>query len=141
MTFWNGAWYAGDFQTGTLWDVDWDYMLEGDQEFISERTTGVLIDNQNTFLVPRLELLMQVGQESTPMSDPDNAVRIQYSDDGGNTWGNWDEEAIGEVGDYPQRVVFTRQGRSRHRVYRIRCSSPRKRDLLGAVVVVQGTVG
>ena len=141
MTFWNGRWYAGDFQTGTLWDVDWDYMLEGTQDFISERTTGVLIDNQNLFLVPRLELLMQVGQESTPMSNPDNAVRVQYSDDGGETWGNWDEEPIGLVGSYGQRVVFTRQGRSRQRVYRIRCSSPRKRDLLGAVVVVQGTVG
>jgi len=141
MTFWNGKWYAGDFQTGTLWEVDWDYMLEGTQEFISERVTGVLIDNQNLFMVPRVELLMQVGQESTPMSNPDNAVRIQYSDDCGNTWSNWDESPIGLVGEYETRVVFTRQGRSRQRVYRVRCASPRKRDLLGAVVVVQGTVG
>lgn len=141
MTFWNGKWYAGDFQSGTLWEVDWDYMLEGDQEFISERTTGVVIDNQNLFMVPRLELLMQVGQQSTPMSNPDNYVRVQYSDDGGNNWSNWDQEPIGKVGEYETRPVFTRQGRSRHRIYRIRCASPRKRDLLGAVVAVQGTIG
>lgn len=141
MTFWNGAWYAGDFQQGTLWAVDWDYMLEGTQEFISERTTGVLINNENYFIVARLELLMQVGQESTPSTNPDNAVRVQYSDDGGNTWGNWDEEPIGLVGEYDTRPVFTRQGKSRHRVYKIRCASPRKRDLMGAVVVIQGTVG
>lgn len=141
MTFWNGKWYAGDFQTAKIWEVDWDYMLEGDQEFISERTTGVLTDNQNLLIVSRLELLMQVGQIETPLPTADNYVRIQYSDDGGNNWSNWDQESIGAVGQYETRPVFTRQGRSRQRVYRIRCSSPRKRDLLGAVVVVQGTVG
>lgn len=285
MTFWNGKWYAGDFQSGIVWEVDWDYMLEGSQEFVSERTTGVLTDNQNLLIVSRLELLMQVGQEITTASvgapstrwqsalakqwtntgnnvtlpfsgtvsgsllpsvvmsqaqiatllgagetfsairgsgiltvsafvagsltslhwgsniqsqttvtganpitlnettwdgsgnvslgasliaggtsitfamsqldlkilsaapppvvtvSPDNYVRVQYSDDGGNNWSNWDQESIGKVGEYDTRPVFTRQGRSRQRVYRIRCSSPRKRDLLGAVVVVQGTVG
>lgn len=141
MTFWNGKWYAGDFQSPTLWEVDWDYMLEGDQEFISERTTGVLTDNQNLFTVSRLELLMQVGQIETPSPSPDNFVRIQYSDDGGNNWSNWDQESIGAVGQYQSRQVFTRQGITRERVYRIRCSSPRKRDLLGAMIVVQGTVG
>ena len=141
MTFWNGKWYAGDFQTGTIWEVNWDYMLEGDTEFISERTTGVLSDNQNTLMVSRLELLMQVGQIETPSSSPDNFVRVQYSDDGGNNWSNWDQESIGAIGQYEVRPYFTRQGRTRHRVYRIRCSSPRKRDLLGGVMVVQGTVG
>jgi hypothetical protein len=286
MTFWNGKWYAGDFQTGTIWEVDWDYMLEGTQEFISERTTGVLTDNQNLMIVSRLELLMQTGQEVTtpqaplqttrwqsglglqwtnllhpvtlplsgatsgtfvsvilmspaqqasllgvgetiigirftgvitvgtfntgskvslilasslhsqatvigantltltatpwngagplsfgasslpngtaitfsvtqldfeilsapvppitPSKVPDNYVRVQYSDDGGNNWSNWDQVSIGTVGEYETRPVFTRQGRSRHRVYKIRCSSPRKRDLMGGVIVIQGTEG
>lgn len=141
MTFWNGKWYAGDFQTGVIWEVDWDYMLEGDTPFESERTTGVLTDNQNTLLVNRLELLMQVGQVETPSATPDNYVRVQYSDDGGNNWSNWDKDSIGKVGEYEERPYFTRQGRTRHRVYRIRCSSPRKRDLMGAVMAVQGTIG
>lgn len=71
----------------------------------------------------------------------DHAVRIQYSDDGGYNWSNWAEESIGEVGEYGVRVVFTRQGSTRNRVYRITCSSPRRRDLLGGAVVLQGTVG
>lgn len=139
MTFWNGKWYAGDFQTGTIWEVDWDYMLEGTVEFISERTTGVLSDNENYFMVSRLELLMQVGQVETPSPTPDNYVRIRYSDDGGYNFSNWDQEKIGQVGEYYTRPYFTRQGKTRHRVYHISCSSPRKRDLLGAVVVIQGT--
>jgi hypothetical protein len=65
MTFWNQEWYVGDFQYGRVWKMDWDYILEGDQEFISERTTAVIHDNQNRVIIPRMELLMQVGQEET----------------------------------------------------------------------------
>lgn len=71
----------------------------------------------------------------------DRIVRFQYSDDGGENWSEWEEESIGEVGEYRNRAVFTRLGSCRNRVFRIRVSSPRKRDLLGAVAVVQGTVG
>lgn len=69
MTFWNQEWYAGDFQYGRVWKMDWDYILEGDQEFPSERTTAVIHDNQNRIIIPRLELLMQVGQEETVAED------------------------------------------------------------------------
>lgn len=72
MTFWNQEWYAGDFQYGRIWKMDWNYALEGDQEFPSERTTAVIHDNQNRIIIPRLELLMQVGQEETvPVEFPE----------------------------------------------------------------------
>lgn len=138
MTAWNNRWIAGDFQTGKLWDVDWKYHREGDQPFISERTGGVLAQNQNLVQIPRLELVMATGQAG---DSDDQSVRMQYSDDGGYNWSNWDEESIGLTGEYTTRVVFTRLGSCRQRVFRLRCSSPRKRDLLGAQVVVQETVG
>lgn len=71
----------------------------------------------------------------------DNFIRMQYSDDGGHTWSNWDQKSIGEVGQYKTRVVFTRLGKTRQRVFRVKCSSPMRRDILGASVVVQGTIG
>jgi hypothetical protein len=69
MTFWNSQWYAGDFQSGKVWTMDWNYILEGDEEFVSKRTTQVLHDNQCRVVVNRLELLMQVGQEETTPID------------------------------------------------------------------------
>lgn len=58
-------WYMGDFQTGRIWVMDWDYILEGDDEIESERVTGVLSDNQNLLQVNRVELLFNTGQELT----------------------------------------------------------------------------
>lgn len=72
MTRWNDEWYAGDFQTGRIWKLDWDYILEGDQEFVSERTCAVMHDNQNLVRAPRLELVMDTGQQETvPAEVPD----------------------------------------------------------------------
>lgn len=71
----------------------------------------------------------------------DSVVRLQYSDDGGENWENWEEESIGEVGQYGTRPVFTRLGSTYQRIWRIRVTSPRKRDLLGAVIAVQPTEG
>ncbi len=71
----------------------------------------------------------------------DQYLRIQYSDDGQPNFSNWDEEPIGEVGEYAKRIVFTRMGCARHRVYRIRCSSPRRRDVLSMVATIERTVG
>ncbi len=71
----------------------------------------------------------------------DQCVRMQYTDDGQPNFGNWDDQTIGEVGQYGLRIVWTRLGQYRQRVYRFRCSSPRKRDMLalvGAVVPANG---
>lgn len=71
----------------------------------------------------------------------DHYLRMQYSDDGGDNFTNWEEESIGEVGEFGQRVVFTRLGPFRNRVIRIRCNAPRRCDVLGAVAALQPTEG
>lgn len=71
----------------------------------------------------------------------DTALVFQYSDDGGNNWSDWEEASIGEVGEFGQRVVFTRLGSFRNRVIRIRCTAHRRCDVLGAVAVLQPTEG
>jgi hypothetical protein len=71
----------------------------------------------------------------------DQFLRMSYSDDGQPNFSNWEQEPIGEVGEYGLQVVFTRLGTFRNRVIKIQCSSPRRRDVLGAVAVLQGTIG
>lgn len=71
----------------------------------------------------------------------DHALRFQYSDDGGHNWSNWEEESIGDTGEYEQRIVFTRLGSFRNRVFRFRVTSPRRCDLLGASAALQPTNG
>lgn len=67
----------------------------------------------------------------------DNAVRMQYADEGQPAFSNWVEREIGEVGEYAKRIEWTRLGSSRQRVYRFTCSSPRRRDALALVADIR----
>src|SRR5690606_7120246 len=61
MITWNGKWYAGDFQAGRIWEVNWDYHLEGDIEIERELTAPVISDNQSRVQMPRLEVIVDAG--------------------------------------------------------------------------------
>lgn len=59
---WSGKKYGGDFQTGRVFLIDWDYHLEGSQPIISERVSPVLSDNQSRLGIPSAELVVDTGQ-------------------------------------------------------------------------------
>jgi len=59
--YWNGAWYAGDRYTNTIWRLDWDYPFEGDQPIVRERVSSAMWDNQNRLVVNSIELVLDTG--------------------------------------------------------------------------------
>lgn len=71
----------------------------------------------------------------------DRKVQICYSKDGGYTWTNWREYSLGELGEYQRRIRIKRLGRGRQWVFKIRVSSPVKRDLFGAVAYIESAEG
>ena len=61
-------WIGGDFQSGLLYEVDWNYPMEGEgTPLVRERVTGNVANNQNKIEVPLVELLFQTG---TPEVEP-----------------------------------------------------------------------
>ena len=55
-------WIGGDFQSGLLYEVDWNYPMEGEgTPLVRERVTGNVANNQNKIEVPLVELLFQTG--------------------------------------------------------------------------------
>lgn len=75
------------------------------------------------------------------MADTDHKCLICYSKDGGRTWSNWKERDLGAVGEYRRRLRIQQLGDGRSWIFKIRVSSPRKHDLLGAVVTAERTDG
>ena len=60
---WSGKWYGGD-DSGNLYRLDWDYMLEGAAEHVSQFTTGVSHANGNRQLYHGLKLELDTGGPS-----------------------------------------------------------------------------
>lgn len=60
-----GEWIGGDFQAGRLWEVDWNYFLEGQDPLIRKHVTGVVHDNQSQLIIPYAELVFATGSQPT----------------------------------------------------------------------------
>lgn len=61
MVKWGNQWFGGDFQDGWIWELDWDYFLEGDEEFIFECMLFVFYDNQSSVGIFNVELIFDIG--------------------------------------------------------------------------------
>jgi hypothetical protein len=108
--------------------TDWPWVILGastsSEEFVDPLSYGKVAE---VFISPPI-----APPEPPP---PDHHVLICYSKDGGRNWSNWKKRSLGDIGQYADRirVRLTRLGVGRQWVFRVRVSSPIKRDLLGAV--------
>ena len=66
------------------------------------------------------------------MSNTDPQAMLEWSDDGGHTWSNEHWVSIGKIGEYKNRAIWRRLGRSRERIFRVTITDPVKRVIIGA---------
>ena len=66
-----------------------------------------------------------------------NLIQLRYSDDGGRNWSQWRDKELGVEGDRMVPCVFRQMGRTRHRIYQIRDSSPYRHDIVAAAVILE----
>ncbi len=76
-----------------------------------------------------------VGQPGTSEPYVPNAV-LEWSNDGGHTWSNRHAMPMGAQGQYSNRLIWRRLGKSRTRTYRLSISDPVKRMITGGIAEV-----
>jgi hypothetical protein len=64
----------------------------------------------------------------------DPVVELSYSDDSGATWSNPVAKSTGRVGERFARLTWRRLGRSRDRIWKIRCTSNARFDIVNVQV-------
>lgn len=136
-----GKLLAGDYAAGTIWEMDLNSRVEGDDPMIAERVTAYLQDGQNPLFLNSVELVMNTGNalQNGTVNQTDPKVELRYSDDFGRNYSNWKIRSMGTIGEYAKRIRFGPMGRFRNRVFHIRCGDPVRRELiLASVNVMQG---
>lgn len=120
-----GRFYTADYANGKLYRVDQDEYTDDGQPIVREFVSRHQSAGDYTFL-PELWLEMEagVGLQSGQGSDPQ--VMLQVSRDGGKTWGNELWRSFGKVGQYISRARWTRLGRARDWVFKVRVTDPVK---------------
>ena len=132
--------FVEDYDSGDIYELDWEVYTETGDAIVRTRDTGVLhggsLFNQigRPFEIKQFELEMEtrVGDLSGEGHDPQ--IILQLSWDGGRTFGN---QYIGYIGNTNQdfiRVYWHNLGRGTEVVFRVSVSDPIYVSIHGAMI-------
>lgn len=128
---WNNGHIVGDPVTGNLYQCSTDFTDDNGATIAYQRAMPHLINEDQWGFHSRFELYCESGTAAAagPIA---NAI-LDWSDDRGHTFGPLTRTlSMGANGDFDQRLVARRLGRSRDRIYRVHIESTNKIALVDA---------
>ncbi len=126
-------WYVGDYTNSYVYKVNGDYFSDDTHTIIRQRAAQTINKERVNVLHHKFELDFESGVGlSGGVQGEDPQVILDWSDDGGHTWSNQHWTSIGKIGEYKNRAIWRRLGRSRNRIYRTTISDPVKVVIVGA---------
>ena len=103
---------------------DGHYVMDGTSMPVTRhRQTSVIVDDYRPFILEELSVECNVGTWGNDYNSSEPTVTLEVSDDGGNTFYNYDYVLAGRSGDYSQRVRFLNLGINRLCVVRVTFSN------------------
>lgn len=122
---------VGDRLSNRLGILSADTFAEWDQPLVSSVTAPAIAQGNDPIAHSSLELVFDNGVGTSTGLDPQ--VMLDWSDDGGRTFGPEIWRSLGKQGDYQLVARWNRLGQSRDRVYRYKISDPVRRTLIQAL--------
>lgn len=130
-----GMHLVGDYLTGKVYRLDENAFSDDGAVIRRERVAPVLHADGKAVFFRKLEVFAQPGADVLGDTTPN--VLLDWSDDGGRTFGPNLEGSLGGAGDYGARLVWWRLGTSRRRNFRVVISDPMRVVLMGAEADVE----
>lgn len=113
-----------------IYEISVDYFTDNGQSIVRKRMGPDLITMTHTMTFDEMELIMVKGTGGT--TDP--VVRMNYSDDRGVSWSNFQTASFGASGGRTVRTRFFRLGQSRERMFNLEASDACNTVLAGVVL-------
>jgi len=114
---------VGDDRSGLIGELDFDTKMEYGDKIERFFTTRPFSSLGETIFSREIELDMQVGVGDAATPNPQ--IRMDYSDDGGNTFVSEVSRSMGRVGEFKTRIRWSRLGRiPNNRVLRFKMTEP-----------------
>ncbi len=132
---------VGDYANGKLYEMSLSsYSDNGDPIARRRRaphfTDGLKLVSHHSF---QLDIEAGVGLDGLPATQgTDPQMILRFSGDGGHSWSNEKQSAMGKIGAYGIRAIWRRLGMSRDRVYELTSTDPVKQVWIGAELEVEG---
>jgi hypothetical protein len=135
--FFGGRHLVGDWQDGRIYALDLDYYLDDTDLIAAIRQTPhqAVGNSQQFFHKIWLDMEVGVGLNGAVYGSNPEAV-LDWSDDGGISFGHQVSAPLGKLGERLTRVNFRRLGTARDRVWRVTIVDPVKRAFIASGVDV-----
>jgi hypothetical protein len=136
----SGVNLVGDRSTGVIATMEVSFGLDIDGTVIRRmRQCPHISDRDQEMTYDRLQMDMEVGLGLATGQGSDPTMMIQYSNNGGKTYGHELWRSAGRQGDYRIQVAWTRLGTCKDRVFRLVVSDPIPWRIVGAWLEVEGS--
>jgi hypothetical protein len=137
-TFASGVHYVGDRVTGAVYQSSVDLPLDvGNMPLRRLRIAPVLSDENQWLFHSQLNLDIQPGLGTATGQGQRPQAMLQWSNDGGQTWGNEHWRSAGAQGAFSTRIIWRKLGRARNRVYQLVATDPIPWRLVNAYVKLE----
>ena len=128
---WRGMALVGDAYSNTIGLSDFANFTEYGNPMQLLITSPPIHNNRHRIFVPKFELDMQVG-DGLPGDVTAPQMVLDYSKDGGMTFvGLQKWRSMGMTGEYTRRLRWLNLGNARQWIFRLRCTDPVRRQLIG----------
>jgi hypothetical protein len=125
--YFNGQHVVGDYANGKLYVMSRDYYDDDGTELIASIESPEIRSEGKRQFFQGFEAQFKRGTVSHSTAPK---ATLEYSDDGGNTWGPELQADLGNLGEYRTRTIWRRLGSSYNRIFKLSVSDPVSRDLL-----------
>lgn len=136
-TVFNGKIIVGDYANGNLYEFSQTVYTDNGDTIPCIRRAPHLVMGYDRVFYQSLQLYFQpgVGLQSGQGSDP--TAILEWSDDGGSTYGNQHFTGMGKVGKYKHRCIWRQLGEARDRIFQVTVTDPVYRVLISAELQFQ----
>lgn len=110
--------------------LDLDNFQDAGQEMIRVRRAQIIHNNNMTLDFHSLIIDVEGGIGTTETPDP--ILQMRYSNDGGQNFGNFLQQKLGQIGETRRRITYNKLGSARNRVFEIQFSGANNLTIIGA---------
>lgn len=132
--FWEGQHIIGDYDRGLLYAQALNAYADDGAVIPRIRTAPHLFGQELEYFAFhefQVDIEAGVGLDGGTIPGTTPQVMLQWSNDGGHTWGAEHWVTAGALGNYRQRAIWRRLGRARDRVFRVMITDPVQVALIG----------
>jgi hypothetical protein len=127
-----GKHIVGDYENGKLYYYSLSTYDEDGTQVRRIRSAQAIHQERKNMFHHSLEIEFEAGVGLVSSQGVSPQAMLEWSDDGGHTFGNEHWATIGAMGKYKNRARWRRLGVSRDRIYRVMIADPVKTVIIGA---------